>query len=177
MQGNRSGMFIKILFGNVVDCSYLCIVKRRKNMGYTHYFKFKGGVSASEIKDGALKFKKASDLIKKLLKRVEEEGITISGGDGHGEPFIDSKEIWFNGSAERHEDYETFYLNVNKVEDFFVDGKMFCKTQHMPYDLLVCLSLLAFNKFFGDDFEFRSDGGTNSEEWKTAHEIWKKIVE
>ena len=54
--------------------------------------------------------------------------------------------------------------------------KGFCKTARKPYDILVCVSLLAFNHAFDnpDVFTFSSDG--DNEEWETAKNLFVRIT-
>ena len=157
-------------FGIVVFYAYLCINKKDKNMGYTHYWGFKGGASASSVKDGAKKFERASAIIGECLKKVQEMGITIRNGVGRGEPEIKKNLVYFNGDASKGEDHETFYIDLDER------GADFCKTCHKPYNLLVILSLLAFKHEFGDDFEYSSDGITKEDyESRESNEYWKSI--
>ena len=158
-------------------------------MGYTHYWSFRGEVAPKDIKDGKEKFTKAYELINKAYKKVTEMGIEIAGGDGNGKPTITPYTISFNGKGEKS--HETFFIRYD------VDGWNFCKTARKPYDVLVCLSLLAFKEAFGDDFEYSSDGVTREslndaenikhwksiglepkveEEWETAYKVWDELM-
>lgn len=160
-------------------------------MGYTHYWNFRGENAPVNFENGAEKFAKAAHLGVKLCDKVRERGIEICGGDGNGNPAFGRGKVVFNGSAEKGESCETFSVYPN-------DGVWdFCKTGEKPYDLLVCLMLLAFKHFFGDDFEYRSDGITkeayenreNNAYWKqigfvpkgvdkgwaTAYEVWEEV--
>lgn len=138
-------------------------------MGYTHYWNFKNNVAPKDIEGGAKKFKRAAEIIKDCLAEVRKQGVKIASGNGEGEPIINAKEIYFNGKGE--ESYETFYISLNEE-----GSSNFCKTACMPYDILVCLSLLAFKEVFGEDFEYRSDGITKEAyENRASNEYWKKI--
>lgn len=161
-------------------------------MGYTHYWNFREEKAPVEFENGAEKFAKAAFLGVKLCDKVRERGIEIC--DGAGGPFrpaFSNSKVVFNGCADKGEACETFSVQSN-------DGSWdFCKTEEKPYDLLVCLMLLAFKHFFGDDFEYRSDGITkeayenreNNAYWKqigfvpkgvdkgwaTAYEVWEEV--
>jgi len=52
----------------------------------------------------------------------------------------------------------------------------FCKTARKPYDLLVCVSLLAFKHAFDnpDVFSFSSDG--DNAEWETSKDLFTRIT-
>ena len=158
-------------------------------MGYTHYWEFKDTIAPKNFKDGENKFARAAELIRKAYNKVTEMGIEIADGMGEGEPTISNKEVCFNGKGD--ESCETFGIQAN-------DGKWnFCKTARRPYDLLVCVSLLAFKEAFGDDFSYKSDGITKEayenrennkywkqigfvpegpeEEWMEAYKVWEEI--
>lgn len=160
-------------------------------MGYTHHWKFRDDTAPAEFKNGAEKFEKAAYLGVKLCDKVRSRGIEICGGNGYGNPAFSRGKVVFNGSAEKGEDYETFAMEPN-------DGIYnFCKTEYRPYDLLVCLMLLAFKHFFGEDFIYWSDGITREayenresnaywkkigfvpkgidEGWATAYEVWEEV--
>ena len=159
-------------------------------MGYTHHWKFRNGIAPMDFENGAEKFAKAAYLGVKLCDKVRERGIEICGGDGHFAPAFSRGKVVFNGNAEKNEDYETFAITPD-------DGEYnFCKTEFRPYDLLVCLMLLDFKHFFGEDFIYWSDGVTREsikdpknlaywerigytpkieEDWETAYEIWEEV--
>ena len=159
-------------------------------MGYTHYWEFKDNIAPKDFKDGENKFARAAELIRKAYNKVTEMGIEIVDGMGEGgEPTISDSEVYFNGKGD--ESCETFGIQAN-------DGEWnCCKTARRPYDLLVCVSLLAFKEAFGDDFSYKSDGITKEayenrennkywkqigfvpegpeEEWMEAYKVWEEI--
>lgn len=138
-------------------------------MGYTHYWEFKGHIAPKDLEDGENKFARAAELIRKAYNKVTEMGIEIADGMGEGgEPIISNSEVWFNGRGD--ESRETFAIRAD-------DGEWnFCKTARRPYDLLVCVSLLAFKEVFGEDFSYKSDGITKEAyENRESNEDWKKI--
>ena len=132
-------------------------------MGYTHYWEFKS--NPKDIKDGDKKFKKSVALLKKCLKNISVE---LAGGNGTGKPVFTNTMVCFNGLDE--DSHETCYLALDN-SDFEFD---FCKTARKPYDVAVCLTLLCFKKFFGDDFKYSSDGNMDDEGWALAIETFKK---
>lgn len=146
-------------------------------MGYSHYWRFKGEKAPVEFENGAEKFTKAAQIGARLCDKVRSMGIEICGGDGHSTPVFSEGKVVFNGCADKGESCETFSIHSN-------DGMWdFCKTGEKPYDLLVCLMLLAFKHFFGDDFEYSSDGfnkvGFGPERvdngWVKAYEVWREV--
>lgn len=142
--------------------------QKNKVMGYTHYWNFKNKVAPAEIENGRLKWELAVNKVKEALAYVQSKGIEIAGWDGTGKPIVNTKEISFNGAGQGR--CETMYIS-------YKDGSWsFCKTERKPYDLLVCLTLLAFKDAFGDDFEYTSDGITKEDyEDRENNEYWKKI--
>ena len=137
-------------------------------MAYSHYWEFKGHIAPKDLEDGENKFARAAELIRKAYNKVTEMGIEIADGMGEGEPTISDSEVYFNGKGS--ESCETFGIQAN-------DGEWnCCKTARRPYDLLVCVSLLAFKEAFGDDFSYKSDGITKEVyENRVSNEYWNKI--
>jgi len=148
-------------------------------MGYTHYYRF--NKNPKEIKNGAEKFANAVNAAKicigRLPKRIyytNDNGKRTSyrlypmcGGNGYGLPIFKPDRIIFNGDRIKGQDYETFHIDLN--EDF----STFCKTARRPYDVAVCIALLCFKHYFGDDFYLSSDGDIEGGEegWKRAKKI------
>lgn len=157
-------------FGKSKNYTYLCINKKKRNMGYTHYWGFKNNVAPKDIEGGAEKFANAANTIRKAIEKVNAMGIKIGNGIGENSPIITDTDICFNGWAKDNLDCETFSVSLN---DGYED---FCKTYKKPYDLAVCLSLLALKEYFGDDFEYKSDGITKEAyENRDKNEYWKRI--
>ena len=134
-------------------------------MGYTHYWEFKS--NPKDVKDGDKKFKKSVELLKKCLKDVS---VKLAGGNGTGEPVFTDTKVCFNGVDDDDDAYETCYLALDNA-DYKFD---FCKTARKPYDVVVCLTLLCFKNFFGEDFKYSSDGNMDDEGWSLADEIFTK---
>ena len=161
-------------------------------MGYTQHWKFRDGIAPANFENGVEKFANAAYLGVKLCDKVREMGIKICGGDGYGNPAFSRGKVVFNGSAEDGESYETFSIVPT-------DGEYdFCKTNEKPYNLLVCLMLIAFKHYFGTDFTYWSDGITKedyenranneywmrigfepkgaSKDWELAYKVWGEVV-
>ena len=158
-------------------------------MGYTHYWNFKK--NPKDVKDGSKKFAKAVELLKKCLEKVPAEievetydwqngtkntvkvPFVLKGGNGEGEPKFTDELVCFNGDASMDYDHETCYLSMDNK------GFNFCKTARKPYDVAVCITLICFKHFFGDLFEYSSDGNIEDGEegWKLAREITSKYFE
>ena len=94
----------------------------------------------------------------------------IKGGLGEGTPMINESQIWFNGDEKKDMDHETFGIIWNK------NGQDFCKTNRKPYDLLVCVTLLAMRDSFKGTgaFTFSSDG--DNSDWETAKDLYTRIT-
>ena len=157
-------------------------------MGYTHYWTY----NPNEILDTEelrARFRFAVDIIKKAHKEIkknkkfihagqaggyyDEQPCIIRGGLGQGTPMINESEVWLNGDEKTGMDHETFGIR------WFPSGgkeRGFCKTARKPYDILVCVSLLAFKRAFDnpDVFTFSSDG--NNAEWEEAKDLFTRIT-
>lgn len=156
-------------------------------MGYTHYWTY----NANEILDTEelrKKFRKAVAIIDKAHKMIKKDKFIhkgqaggfaddrpciIRGGLGEGTPMINESEVWFNGDEKTKMSHETFGIR------WFPSGgevKGFCKTARKPYDILVCVSLLAFKHAFDnpDVFSFSSDG--DNAEWETSKDLFTRIT-
>jgi hypothetical protein len=153
-------------------------------MGYTHYWTYNPS-AIENTEEFRKKFKKASEIVKKahnLIKKnpsihqgqaggfYDDVPCKIKGGLGEGTPMINESQIWFNGDSKTEMDHETFSITWNK------GGQDFCKTNRKPYDLLVCVTLLAMNEQLKGTgaFTFSSDG--NNAEWETAKDLYTRIV-
>ena len=161
-------------------------------MGYTHYFNFKKSPKA--IENGADLFKAAvkatTDCIAQLPKKIPHEvrewnektgeyevsrvgflPFKLCGWDGNGEPEFTDTQVRFNGDAEMDFDHETCSIGYEDDTEF-----NFCKTARKPYDVAVCITLLCFKHYFGDNFEYSSDGDIEAGEegWEKAKEITSK---
>ena len=156
-------------------------------MGYTHYWNFRK--NPKDCKDGSKKFAKAVELLNKCLAKVPAElevetydwknhttktvkvPFVLKGGNGEGEPKFTDELVCFNGDASMDYDHETCYIDLNDDNEFD-----YCKTARKPYDVAVCLALLCFNRAFGKDFSYSSDGDIDDEGWKMAHNIFNEIL-
>ena len=137
-------------------------------MGYTHYWEFKK--NPAEIENGKQKFITAVELIKEGLKQLTDIELADGLSNENSEPVFSETEVWFNGK--RPNSCETCCIQYNEPK-YLSD---FCKTRREPYDVVVCLTLLCFKEAFGEDFSFKSDGNTETEEgWVRAKTIFQSI--
>jgi hypothetical protein len=153
-------------------------------MGYTHYWTFdRSKMTQDELK---IAFKKAVDEIVNLKNNLPKE-IVIKGEHGYNEPTFSEEEICFNGDIESESEHETFrvtleqpkiciYHDADPLKSIYRDQNFkFCKTTRKPYDLLVCASLIALNKYMPEAFTYSSDG--NEEDWKKPKEFYQQFCE
>lgn len=144
-------------------------------MGYTHYWKFKVS-PAYMCTEGEVKFESAVESIKECIAelpdKIGDEPLKLCGGDGTGEPIFNDTLVCFNGDASCDNDYETCYISI---ED---KGFNCCKTARKPYDVAVCITLICFAHWFGENFEYSSDGDIEDGEegWALAKDITSKIL-
>jgi len=142
-------------------------------MGYTHYWTY----NPNEIKDTEelrMRFRAAVFIIKLAHKTIKREKLcVIRGGLGVGKPIMNESQVWFNGDEKTGMDHETFDMK------WYPEGgiaKDFCKTNRKPYDILVCVSLIAFKYFFNNPkvFNFSSDG--DNSDWEEAKDLYTRIT-
>jgi len=138
-------------------------------MGYTHYWIPK--------KTSAKKFLEFSNICSKLYRGLPKTTDTAGGyfaddkleiGDGAGrensKPEFSKDLVCFNGVGELM--HETFAVGLNELSGEF------CKTARKPYDLLVCVCLLAAVDILG--YEISSDG--ELVDWKPAIDYYNQQI-
>lgn len=156
-------------------------------MGYTHYWTYNPN-AIKDTEELRKKFLVARNVIKVargIISRnpfihkgqaggyYDDVPCKIRGGLGRGTPMINESQIWFNGDEKKGMDHETFDIK------WYPEGgivKDFCKTNRKPYDILVCVSLLAFKHAFDDPkvFTFSSDG--DNSDWEPAKDLFTRIT-
>lgn len=122
-------------------------------MGYTHYF------TIDHLEECFV------DEVKDIVTLAQDDGITLAGYDGTGEPIVTDDKIALNGSSALGQEYESFVLPT--------DGFGFCKTAHRPYDAVVTAILVSaiVNKV-GDGI---SSDGTYAD-WKDGIALYERAV-
>lgn len=133
-------------------------------MGYTHYhphtskreFFSKGHIAQ----------------LRKVLDYWWEKGVICYAYDQPNDPpFINSKEIRFNGKGVvtgTHKGkkvweigdnaHETFVFNLRHNTGTEYPNSWFCKTARKPYDQCVCEILILLREFLGETLDLGSDG-------------------
>lgn len=125
-------------------------------MGYTHYWSGKPNLSADVIED--------------IEKIIEGSGVKIGNGLGEGTPILSAELVRFNGWDADDEAYETFELGDS-------DAWTFCKTARMPYDVVVCATLIRVREA-SPEFIIESDGRwDDADEWGRARELYFEVFE
>lgn len=158
-------------------------------MGYTHYWDYHPELITDEkelknkFHDAVKKIKKCYSYLKKNPYAHEgvaggyydESHCKIRGGMGTGLPVFKEDEILFNGDAKQYLDHESFFLTWNN-KDGERDVWGFCKTARKPYDVLVCMSLIALEESFNDPkvFSYSSDG--DEDDWYRARDLYREIL-
>ena len=133
-------------------------------MGYTHQWKFKQ--YPTTVDNGKAKFKKSVNLLKRCLKKVQ---VPLGGRGGVGEPTFGDTEVIFNGVGGNR--CETFRISYEHYDA----ETHWCKTWRNNYDVVVCLALLSFKHYFGEDFNYKSDGKQHEGEgWELALKIFNE---
>jgi hypothetical protein len=123
-------------------------------MGFTRYWKVRADVDQDRLIEAG----------RMMGELVRSSDVPLAGGDGTGEPVVDSEtgKVWFNGEADRQEDYETFSWPPDLVSgtrasddpDWVFD---FCKTGRLPYDAVVADCLDAAQQALGDAIRVEAD--------------------
>jgi hypothetical protein len=121
--------------------------KWRLTMGWTHHWQ-------RPIELPKVAFAAA---VRDCRKVLPQTGIGLAGRDGTGMPILRDNAIVFNGAdGARCEPFE-----IHQVE-FDRHGRKviwsFCKTEHLPYDLCVQVSLIILKHHLQDAITITSDG-------------------
>jgi len=121
-------------------------------MGYTHYWKTKGGITLDYVK-----FHTFQEGVKQIIEIAIDAGIDLE---------VDSSPanyVSFNGPNELG--HESFIFEKT-LEEF-----NFCKTAGKPYDMAVVAVLIHAKKIFGDDITIKSDG--NWDDWEGGRFLYE----
>lgn len=141
-------------------------------MGYTHYWR-----RPKELEAG--RFLKFVEDVRRLYAALpkqskahegyEDEPLRIASWDGKGKPEFLVGHVAFNGRGRLS--HESFRMDRVMKTCHLVDGLCFdfCKTARKPYDLLVCVALMALKARF-PEVEVTSDGGP--EDWEIAWQLY-----
>ena len=124
-------------------------------MGHTNYWKIKNPISE-------IRFQGMLDEIAQL---TGGSGIPLGDMDGLSSPRFESNEFAFNGAGKAS--YETFVFRNERTEFSF------CKTEHRPYDAVVCAALILAKAWFKEDIEISSDGSWK--EWQPGRDMFERI--
>ena len=107
-------------------------------------------------------FKKTKIDLENILPKLQtDKKLILAGSNGENNPILDNMHICFNGrnlKSENSEDFNIKLLN-NGGRAFDPSGYTFkCTTQKKNYDIAVCIALIIFKHYLGNEFEVRSDG-------------------
>jgi len=120
------------------------------------------------------KFRAAVTDLKKILP---ETCVDLAGWDGTGKPTLNDNDVCFNGRYPWH--CETFSMPRvfdGRARPRRLPGFTFSKTQLLPYDLAVKVSLLVFKRNFADEVEIGSDDEDLLAGWATAIELTHRVL-
>jgi hypothetical protein len=121
-------------------------------MGYTHYFPPQREFTDKE-------WNKMLEAFGKILGHYP--GVVQLEENDSRPPQADAERIQFNGIGS--DGHETFLLTKKPLGAF--GGFSSCKTARKPYDLVVCLTLLAAHVFARGALSISSDGDWNDKGW------------
>ena len=129
-------------------------------MGYTQYFPQNRSFTNPE-------WSKIQKTVKAIIASQPLD--MICGGNGKGDPVVDSKMISFNGSEVDDRCHETFQITHSHDPNF-----NFCKTAEKEYDPVVVAVLCAIDHIAPGALTISSDGRVN--EWAAGLEIARQVI-
>jgi hypothetical protein len=155
-------------------------------MGYTHYWRFKNNTVSKVAFNKYIKdvrtieeFFKKNKVYSKSVSSCEEyqnERVVLFDGGGYTKGIAYGGTVQngkftpngfsLNGDDSKGLDHEGFGISLGENE------WNFCKTARKPYDIAVCVILLAM-KYQTKSIEVSSDG--NMEEWADAINLFQQI--
>ena len=139
-------------------------------MGYTHYY-----TVADPRAD--MKVPEIADDVESIIMASEIQ-IGDWNGEPNSEPLLGPDEINFN--AMQPEDFQNFRYPPQFTRNYqtgIEEGFNFCKTGRMPYDPVVCATLIAIKHHLGDHVRVSSDGDfDNADEWGPAYELYFRAL-
>lgn len=122
--------------------------------------------------------KKYRAAVSDLKKILPETGVDLASWDGTGEPTIDGNDVRFNGRIPQ--DCESFSMPRVFDDRPFprkLPGFTFSKTNHLPYDLAVKVSLLVFKRHFANEVEIGSNDEDLLKGWSEAIELAHRVLD
>lgn len=138
-------------------------------MGYTHYWRQDRDFTKTE-------WLGLVDSVGKILEVCRNNKIElVKEYDSSDPPVINGETIHFNGRKE--DGHETFVIERIRPELQPWMGKEhfdFCKTAQKPYDVAVCMVLLAINQFCPGVMRISSDGNWD-DDWGHAAVTFRNI--
>jgi hypothetical protein len=146
-------------------------------VGYTHYWYVKGPL---DKKDWNIFSKEARAIVGEAM----QDGISIKGPSGGGNPIFNAERVMFNGNADRDEDYESFIVTrkgSDQISGFDGSTKGFsfdcCKTRgDRPYDEVVVAVLFALQERFPATVRISSDGSVKDGEFTKGVDLFERAL-
>jgi hypothetical protein len=128
-------------------------------MGYTHYLQPKKKTTKAQ-------FKNIVADVKKIENHLQQIRLALYDGLGQYKGVVYRDDYFaFNGSGDKG--HETFYFDLTK--DF-----KFCKTNRKPYDIAVCMVMIAIKEHV-KTIRISSDGDFNDDEWVLAIRMYSNV--
>lgn len=140
-------------------------------MGYTHYVERPVTNSGTPEMFGRLA------LDAKTI--CGQSGVPLAGWDGTGEPEFTESYFRFNGKGDT-DSYETFSWQAVPEQKEHRRGQPmtsdFCKTEHKPYDAVICAILIRAKMIYGDLVDIYSDGDWGSGDWQNGIALYSRVA-
>lgn len=137
-------------------------------MGFTHYFTQKRDFTETEWRAVRL-------AARRILDACQDIALVYEYDCANRPPLVDDEQIRFNGAGD--EGHETFLVTRKTPPLAYpgaTSGFRFCKTARKPYDLTVCLVLLAIYQLAPNAMDISSDGDWDVE-WRDARLTYPDI--
>jgi len=125
-------------------------------MGYTHYHSQTRSFSP-------LEWASITGATAQIIRYAKDQDIYLDDDS-------DADSIFLNGSEARGEDCETLIILRDMEREF-----SFCKTRNRPYDLVVCMILLACHHHASGALTITSDGDVA--EWQPAMDAYRELFQ
>lgn len=126
------------------------------------------GLTHSWLRPTELPADKFATAVKDIRLVLKNFDVPLAGFEGHGEPIFNDDAVVFNGvsgaGCEPFEIHQVEFDRRGRAEKF-----TFCKTQGLPYDLAVKVTLIVLKQHLGEFLKVMSD--EPDEAWEPAREI------
>ena len=139
-------------------------------MGYTHTYI----VQHPELD---LKIPRIASDVAQIIE-ASRVSIADASGKRGSKPVLGPNQISFNGTAPREAESFQFPPDHERNESMGMHpGWNFCKTDRLPYDIVVCAALVAIQHHLDGNVEVQSNGHfADQEDWQPVYRLYRKAL-